>query len=486
MEPMHRTPATSRTPLAPCAGGASAPRRRRPRGWLGWVTGVAMMVAVGLAAPPPAAACSVWDPVCWIETGWDYVWDTVKGVLQLTGDVITLNFDEAFEDLQEVVLNYACGPGPSQLVPLLSVAVSNGLEADFDDSCSPSHPIDQATLDKLKLYIKSPLDTVVIHEECNLDADVVPGNEAPNRNAITFGEHIYFKKRQPNNPPFYDPQTPEGFARLAHELTHVLQYRQKGLADFTCEYATLCMLGLNKSCEIEQSAYDYDDLVLKDQQKDKDGIFSLVDNCPDVFNPGQEDSDDDGVGNVCDGTNQSDILWRHVDGTVAIWHDAKPDWTEWPGALDHYWQIQGVGDFDGDGHSDILWRHVTGQVAYWSAGWPHGVWTGIVDHYWQIQGVGDFDGDGTSDILWRSRYGTVAIWPAGWPEGSFWTGTLDDNWQIQGVGDFNGDGTSDILWRHLDLAQNIMVIWPSGHVDGAFGLPILDHNWQIQGIGKFD
>ncbi len=33
---------------------------------------------------------------------------------------------------------------------------------------------------------------------------------------------------------------------------------------------------------------------------DQDNILDTADNCPNVFNPGQEDSDGDGVGNSCD------------------------------------------------------------------------------------------------------------------------------------------------------------------------------------------
>jgi hypothetical protein len=29
------------------------------------------------------------------------------------------------------------------------------------------------------------------------------------------------------------------------------------------------------------------------------------------------------------------------------------------------WQIEGIGDFNGDGKSDILWRHTDGTLAIW-------------------------------------------------------------------------------------------------------------------------
>ena len=38
----------------------------------------------------------------------------------------------------------------------------------------------------------------------------------------------------------------------------------------------------------------------KDGDKDGDGVKDFEDNCPNIFNPGQEDDDRDGVGNVCD------------------------------------------------------------------------------------------------------------------------------------------------------------------------------------------
>lgn len=170
-----------------------------------------------------------------------------------------------------------------------SFAIGKGVQEDFDDCEIPPHPVEPDVLAKLSLYIKSDLNSVRIHESCKLDGDVVPGR----RGAITFGEHIYFAREQ------YHPRDAAGFALLAHELTHVLQYRKKGFEDFMCEYGGSCFFGARKSCAIEQDAYKYQDLVLKDQNEDGDGIFRAVDNCPDRYNPEQRDLDGSGVGDVC-------------------------------------------------------------------------------------------------------------------------------------------------------------------------------------------
>lgn len=83
------------------------------------------------------------------------------------------------------------------------------------------------------------------------------------------------------------------------------------------------------------------DLVVEDT--DGDGIFDSIDNCPDYQNPGQEDMDDDGLGDVCDDDKDGDGEPNYIDGC-----NADPDKTEVG--------ICGCGvadtDTDGDGTPD--------------------------------------------------------------------------------------------------------------------------------------
>jgi hypothetical protein len=281
------------------------------------------VISVLLAVPQPAAACPWYNPLCWIEEGFDFVWDEIESTLELTWNIITLDPEDAWEDFKDIAYNHICfGFTP------LSLATSNGVEADFDECAGPEHPIEPEILAELGLYFESSFNTVRIHENCNLDGDVTPGS----RSAITFGEHIYFAHGQyhPLNP--NGSVDPEGFALLAHELTHVLQYRKKGFGDFTCEYGINCAFGANKGCAIEQDAYQYQALVFEDRSRDKDGVFTCsldngakdcnkdtkfldcntiefgpkpnyckhLDNCPDDFNSGQEDSDGNMIGDICD------------------------------------------------------------------------------------------------------------------------------------------------------------------------------------------
>jgi hypothetical protein len=466
-----------------------------------------------LTASRPAAACDWYDPACWAEEGFDYIWDGTKGALDLAWDVITLDPKEAWDDFKNIAYNSVCGN-----FTVLSVIIGNGIEADFNECAGPPHPIEPDVLAKLRLYFKSSLDSVRIHESCNLDGDVTPGHRA----AITFGEHIYFKKGA------YHPRDNGGFALLAHELTHVLQYRKKGFSDFICEYGLKCRFGADKSCAIEQNAYKYQALVLEDRNRDQDGVFTCplndqywdgdnvashncntnakflacnsntggpkpsycnhVDNCPNRFNQGQEDFNKNGIGNVCDEGWTSDAYKSS--------------------------EFQKHGDFDGDHKADILVQSAWGigiltyngssltSLMLAPNGTMFGGWqyNSALDH---IVAVADFNRDYKADILITGPGGigiltydgssltSLMVAPNGTSLGG-WPFQADAN-RMVGTADFNQDGRQDIVvasaWgigilTYDGSSLTPLMLAPTGTRFGSWLFDSLRNN--IEGFGDFD
>ena len=162
------------------------------------------------------------------------------------------------------------------------------------------------------------------------------------------------------------------------------------------------------------------------------------------------------------GDGRDDIFWRHDSGTVGSWlANAGNSFAVDQSSLiviSNSWQIEGVGDFNGDGRDDILWRNADGDIGNWlgsaSGALTYNAAVGVVavDNFWQVAGIGDFNGDGRDDILWRGGNGSVTAYLAD-SFGAFAYNSAagiapaPGNWQIVGIGDFNGDNRDDIVWR---------------------------------------
>ena len=266
-------------------------------------------------------------------------------------DIVTLDPGEFFDDLTDIGedLIFCDGLGIPEVayVEFLLYQEGSAIAQTLFDDCDASEPIEQEVRDKLEHYFRSDFSSVRIHKNCDFDID--------NRTCITFGENIYCKPggyaptcdATSNSCQCRDGMEPDHFAILAHELVHVLQYRKEGYKDFTCMYALECGAWstiTGDSCAFEQEAFIYQAMVLEDMKRDADGIFTCPlgvcgedthewnlgnvgthscsaevalcgvtsgtpdapdycaanDNCPDVYNPDQTDTDGDGHGDACD------------------------------------------------------------------------------------------------------------------------------------------------------------------------------------------
>lgn len=244
---------------------------------------------------------------------------------------------------------------------------------------------------------------------------------------------------------------------------------------------------------------------------DSDGAMDSSDNCAATTNPGQEDADRDGVGNVCDTTNglapfdydgdgESDILWQNMtSGEVSYWQMNGATLTSNTniatlGNLD--WQIVGNGDRNSDGKTDILWRNsATGEMAVWlmngatitaNLGLPT-----VSNQDWQVVGNGDYNGDGDADILWRNvANGQNAMWLIS--GGALMAnlsvtsvGNLD--WSVASSGDFDGDGNADILWRNGVTGSNALWLMNGAYLVANKGVAAVSNtDWQIQRDGDYN
>jgi FG-GAP-like repeat len=202
-----------------------------------------------------------------------------------------------------------------------------------------------------------------------------------------------------------------------------------------------------------------------------------------------------GVGDT-DADGNADIIWRNTtSGAVAVWlmNGGTLISAGFPGTASTAWSIQGVGDLNGDGKADLVWRHTNGSAAVWllnGTAAPSATGSlGVVSSAYQISGVGDTDADGNADIIWRNTTsGAVAVWLMNGVTmtSAGFPGTASTAWSIQGVGDLNGDGKADLVWRHTNGSAAVWLLNGTAAPSATGSLGVVSSVWQIRQVGDTD
>jgi subtilisin-like proprotein convertase family protein len=258
-----------------------------------------------------------------------------------------------------------------------------------------------------------------------------------------------------------DDQTAAGSLTLGATSSNVLLVPTANIA--------LGGSGTNRTVTITPAAGEVGTATITITVTDAGGKSAQASFTVTVNAPAAGESDFDGDGKV-------DLVFQDNDGFVAVWfmngvNQKSASFLTPSNIGDTNYRIVGTGDFDGDGQSDVLFQHTDGIVAVWFMNGtvqksPVLLGTQTGDASWRVVGTGDINKDGKTDIVYQHTQGQIGIW---FMNGINLTSAAFANpvnpgpgWRVAGVGDLNGDGNADLVFQHTD---GTIAVWTMNGVN---------------------
>jgi len=135
----------------------------------------------------------------------------------------------------------------------------------------------------------------------SLDVPVIP-------NKSTFGLMVGDGEDRPDGPLTFMGSTiaTNAFAGIDGPMWDDLQFDVNSLM-LPGTTQAMWSQGQVQDCLAFTTAWLAIELPEQDQDRDQDGIVDSIDNCPDVANPDQKDSDQDGIGDVCSDVDEDGV-----------------------------------------------------------------------------------------------------------------------------------------------------------------------------------